>query len=88
LDIIERKREVGPYIGCYLRLADVDRLCILLDEPLSCHLVTRQEDLIHLLVIGFEHLAILFRQVVKCRLDDIVLDEVGSIGARDYFLHG
>jgi hypothetical protein len=63
LNIIERKRRVEPYLGCYLRLADVDWHCILLDEPLSCHHVTRQ-DLIYLFVISLECLAILLQKVV------------------------
>jgi hypothetical protein len=64
------------------------RGCILLDEPLSCHLITQQEDLIYLLVIGLECLAILLRQVVEGRLDDVALVEVRSIGAGVSFLHG
>jgi hypothetical protein len=89
LDIIQRKREVGPYLEYYLRLVDVDRRCILLDEPMSCHLIMQQEDLIHLLVIGFKRLAILLRRVVEGRFDDdVVLIEVGSVGVRASFLYG
>jgi hypothetical protein len=59
LNIVERKRGVGLYLRYYLGRADVDQRYILLNEPLSCHLVTWQEDLIHLLMIGLERLAIL-----------------------------
>jgi hypothetical protein len=48
----------------------------------------RQDDLIHLLVIGLKCLAILLRQVVKCRLDDIVLVEIGYVGVGISFFHG
>jgi hypothetical protein len=66
---------------------DDDLCCILLDEPLSRSLVTQEEELIHLLVVGLERLAIFDCQVVKSRIDDVVLVEVGSVGAGASYLH-
>jgi hypothetical protein len=88
LNIIERKQGVRQYLGCYLSLADVDRRRILLDEPLSRYLITREEELIHLLVVGLERLAIFLRQVVEGRLDNVVLAEIGFVGVGASFLHG
>jgi hypothetical protein len=72
-------RGCGPYLGCYLRLVDVDRRCILLDEPHPCHLV-----------LDLERLVILLRQVVEgtCLSKCVVLVDVGSVGADASFLHG
>jgi hypothetical protein len=49
-------------------------------ELLSRYLVTREEELIHLHVVGLEHLAIFLRQSVEGRLDGVVLVEVISVG--------
>jgi hypothetical protein len=87
LNIVEIKRGIGSYLGCYLKLADVDQCCILLVEPMSCYLIKREEELIHLLVVGLEHFAILLQQAVECRLDDAVLFEVGSVGTEASFFH-
>jgi hypothetical protein len=59
-----------------------------LDEPLSRYLITREEELIHLLVVGLERLAIFLRQVVEGRLDNVVLAEIGFVGVGTSFLHG
>jgi hypothetical protein len=87
LNIVERKQGVGPYLGCYLVLVNDDWCCILLDEPLLLYLVMLEEELIHLLVTGLEHLVIFLHHVVKGRLDDVALVEVGSIEVGAFFLH-
>jgi hypothetical protein len=85
LNIIERKREFGSYLGCYLSFVDDDWRYILLDEPLSRYLVMREEELIHLLAVGLKRLAIFVRQVVEGRLDDVILVEVRSVGVEAPF---
>jgi hypothetical protein len=42
----------------------------------------REEELIKISVISFERLATLLRHGVEGRLDDVVLVDVGSVGAR------
>jgi hypothetical protein len=81
LKIVEGKRGVGPYLRCYRAR------CILSGEALPCHLIMRQEDLIHLLVTGLKRLVILLRQVVECKLDDVVLIDVRYIYVGTSFLH-
>jgi hypothetical protein len=56
-----------------------------LDEPLPHHIVMQEEELIHLLGVGLECLAIFLHQVVEGRLDDVNFVEVGSVGARPPF---
>jgi hypothetical protein len=48
----------------------------------------REEELIKIGAISFERLATLLRHCVEGRLDDVVLVEVGSVGARVSPLHG
>jgi hypothetical protein len=87
LNIIERKRWVRSYLGCYLGLVDDDRRYILEDDPLPCYLITWVEQLIYLHAVSLERLEILLHQGVKCRFDDVVLVEVGSIDTGASFLH-
>jgi hypothetical protein len=68
------------YLGCYLGLADDDQRCVLEDDPLPHHLITR-------VVVSLECLTILLRQGVKGGLDDIVLVEVRSVDIGASFLH-
>jgi hypothetical protein len=58
-----------------------------LDEPLLLYLIMLEEEVIHLLVTGLEHLVIFLHQIVKGRLDDVALVEVGSIEVGAFFLH-
>jgi hypothetical protein len=55
---------------------DDDQRCVLEDEPMSRHLITRVEELIHLGAVSLECLAILLRQVIDGGLDDVILVEV------------
>jgi hypothetical protein len=82
LNIITRKRLVRLYLGCYQGLVDDDRHCVLVDAPLSRHLITRLEELLEISVVSFKRLATLLHQGVKGRIHDVVLVEVGSVGAR------
>jgi hypothetical protein len=87
LHIIERKQRVGLYLRCYLNIADDDRHYILLDEPLPRYHVMREEEPIYLIVVCLERLVIFLHQVVEGWFDDVVIVEVGSVGARASFLH-
>jgi hypothetical protein len=68
-----------------LGLADDDWRCSVLGEPVLRYLIMREEELIHLLVIGHE---CFLHHVVEGSHDDVVLVEVGSIGAGASFLYG
>jgi hypothetical protein len=70
------------YLGCYLGLADDDRCCVLEDDPLPRHLVTRVEELIQIGAVALERLATLLRHGVEGGLDDVVLVKVGSVDVR------
>jgi hypothetical protein len=74
------------YLRCYLGLADDDWRCILEDESLP-HYLTRVEELVYIRVVRLERLAILLRQGVEGRLDDIMLIEVRSVDVGAFFLH-
>jgi hypothetical protein len=72
---------------CYLSLADDDWRCVLEDERLPHHLVTRVEEFLQISTISLKRLVIILRQGVKGGLDDVVLVEVGSVDARASLLH-
>jgi hypothetical protein len=75
------------YLECYLGLMDDNQRCVLEDEPLPHHLVTRVEELIHHRTVSLKHAVIFLHQRVKGGLDDVVLVEVGSVDARASLLH-
>jgi hypothetical protein len=81
LNIIERKQWVRLYLRCYLSIADDDRRGVLEDGSLSCHLITREEDLLKIGAVSLECLITFLRQGVEGRFDDVVLNEVGFVGA-------
>jgi hypothetical protein len=54
---------------------------------MSHHLVARVEEVIHFGVVSLERLAILLRDGIEGGFDDVVLVEVGSVGARASLLH-
>jgi hypothetical protein len=60
---------------------DDDRRCVLEDDPLLRHLFMRVEELVEISAVSFECLATLLRQCVESGFDDVVLIEVGSVGA-------
>jgi hypothetical protein len=66
---------------------DDDRHYILEDEPVSCYLITRVEELIYLGVLSLKHHAILLRQGVECGLDGVVLIEVRFVDIGASFIH-
>jgi hypothetical protein len=68
-------------LRCYLGLAYDDWRCVLEDDPLPCHLITRVEEL-EIGAVSFELLATLLHQGVKGKFDDVVLVDVRSVGAR------
>jgi hypothetical protein len=82
LNVIERKRWVRPYLGCYLGLADDNWCCVLEDGSLSRHLVTQIEELLEIGVVSFERLATLLHQSVEGRFNDVVFVKVRSVGAK------
>jgi hypothetical protein len=87
LSVIERRRWVRPYLGCYLGLGEDDRRSVLENTPLSCHLATRKEELLKIGMVCFERLATLLRQGVEGGLEDVALIDVGSIVAVVSTLH-
>jgi hypothetical protein len=52
-----------------------------------CHFTTREEELFEISVLSFECLATLLHEGVEGRLKDVVLVEVGSVGAGVSTLH-
>jgi hypothetical protein len=87
LNIIERRWWVRSYLGHYLRLGKDDRCGVLENSFLSCHLATREEELLKIDVVCFERLATLLRQGVEGGLEDITLVEDGSIVVGVFTLH-
>jgi hypothetical protein len=77
-----RRRWVRSYLRCYLILLEDDRCGVLENTPLLRHFTKREEELFKIGVVSFEHIATLLRQGFESRLDDVVLVEVGSVGAR------
>jgi hypothetical protein len=75
------------YLGYYLSLLKDDRHSFLENGLLPRHFTTREQEFFKIGVVGFKRLAILLRQGVEGRLDDVVLVEVGSIGVRVSTLH-
>jgi hypothetical protein len=87
LNIVERRRWVRPYLRYYLGLVDDDRRVVLLLHPLSHHFTTQEEELLEIGMVMFKHLVTLLRQGVECRLDDVVLIEVGFVDAEVSTIH-
>jgi hypothetical protein len=85
LNVIERKRWVRPYLGCYLGLVDDDRRGVLEHEPLSCHLITQVEELIQIGVVGLERLAILPVKVLKVGLMMLFLSRLDLLTSESHF---
>jgi hypothetical protein len=87
LNIVTRRRWVRLYLGYYLNLMEDDQRGVHENGPLSCHFAKREEEFFEIGTVGFECLAILLCQGVESRLEDIVLIEVGSVGAGISTLH-
>jgi hypothetical protein len=87
LNIIERKRWVRVYLRCYLGCEDNDQCGVLENGPLSHHFTMLEEEFLEISAISFKRLVTLLRLGVDVRLDDVVLVEVGSIGAGVFPLH-
>jgi hypothetical protein len=87
LNIIARWRWVRPYLGYYLGLVEDDRSSVLENSPVSHHLATREEELFKIGAVCFERLATLLHHGVEGGLEDIALNEVGSIVTGDSTLH-
>jgi hypothetical protein len=68
-------------------LVEDDRRSIPKNSPLPHHFAMREEELLKINVVSFELLAILIRQGVEGRLEDVILVEVGSVGAGVFILH-
>jgi hypothetical protein len=60
---------------------------VLEDEPLLRHLITRKEEVHKISAVSFQRLVTLLCHGVKGRLDDVILVEVGSVGAGVSTLH-
>jgi hypothetical protein len=82
LNIIVRRKWIRSHLGCYLRLVEDNRCGVPENCPLPCHSTTREEELFEIGVLSFERLVTLHRQGVAGRLDDVVLVEAESVGAR------
>ncbi len=65
-----------------------DRCSILDNGPLLRHLTTQEEELSEIGEVSFKCLATLLHQGVEGGLEDVVLVEVGSVGAGVSTLHG
>jgi hypothetical protein len=75
------------YLGDYLRLAEDDWCSIPENNPLPRYFTTQEKELFEIGVVNFECLASLLHQSVESELEDAVLVEVRSIGARVSTLH-
>jgi hypothetical protein len=82
-----RRQWVRSYLGYYLNLVEDARRGILENDPLPRHFATREEEFFKIGAVGFERLATLLCQGVEGRLEDVVLVEARSIGARVFTLH-
>jgi hypothetical protein len=87
LNIIARGRWVWPYLGYYLSFVEDDRRGVLENNPLPHYFITREEEFFKMDAVVFERLVTLLHQGVEGRLDDVVLVEVGSVGATVSTLH-
>jgi hypothetical protein len=68
-------------------LVEDDRRSILENSPLSRHFTMREEELLKINAVSFEHLTTLLRQGVEGRLEDVILVEIRSIGTGVFTLH-
>jgi hypothetical protein len=68
LNIVERRRWVRPYLGCYLSLADDDRSGVLENCPLPHHFTTREEELLEIDVKSLNTLRASFVKVSRIGL--------------------
>jgi hypothetical protein len=80
-------RWVRPYLKYYLRLEEDDLCAISENSPLPHYFTTQEEELFEISTVSFERLATLLHQGVEGRLEDVVLIEVRSVGARVSTLH-
>jgi hypothetical protein len=69
------------YLGYYLKLMEDDWRSVLENSPMPRHFTTREEEFFKIGAVSFKRLATLLYQGVEGRLEDVVLVEVGSIGA-------
>jgi hypothetical protein len=75
------------YLRYYLSLVEDDRCGVLENGPLPHHFAMREEEFFDIGAASFECLVTLLHQGFEGRLDDVVLIEAGSIGARVSTLH-
>jgi hypothetical protein len=68
-------------------LVEDDRRSILENSPLSRHFTMREEELLKINAVSFEHLTTLLRQGVEGRLEDVILVEIRSIVTGVFTLH-
>jgi hypothetical protein len=71
-----RGRWVRPYLGYYLGLVEDDQCGILDNNPMSCHITSREEELFNIGVVSYERLATFLCQGIEGGLEDVALVEV------------